>query len=146
MLGVYVNDNTWAKICWYLTLNTQVTGSVTNADGTVTYDVTTTFTNTITAEEAESAYTYITGDSPLKRSTDDMCLSPLLVAPAGGTITDVACSGVGTFTEVTLYGHDVWAGSVNIGAQETATVTYKVTVAAGASALLVHQTPTAQGE
>ena len=146
VLGVYVNDNTWAKICWYLTLNTQVTGSVTNADGTVTYDVTTTFTNTITAEEAESAYTYITGDSPLKRSTDDMCLSPLLVAPAGGTITDVACSGVGTFTEVTLYGHDVWAGSVNIGAQETATVTYKVTVAAGASALLVHQTPTAQGE
>ena len=148
VLGVYINDNTWAKICWYLTTDTQVSGSTTNADGTVTYDVTTTFMNTITAEEAADAPTYITGDSPAKRSKDDMFIQPLLVAPAGGFISDVACAGtgVGGFEEYTLYEHDVWKGAINLGAQENMTVTYKVTVVADAAELEVFHTPLGQGE
>ena len=148
VLGVYVNDNTWAKICWYLGLDTTIVGKAQNADGTVTYDVRTTFSNGITMDEAESAPSYVTGISPSKRSVDDMFLNPLLVAPAGGSITDVVVegTGVGSLGEGTLYGFDIWGGGFNLGAQETLTVSYKVNVPAGvAEELAVRQTPTAQG-
>lgn len=144
VLGVYVNDNTWAKIGWYLTMQTQVTGSVKNPDGTVTYTATTTLANTITLEEALAAPEYITGYGPDKRSVDDMYLTALLVAPAGGTITDVTVSSGATPGNATLYGHDVWAVPLNIAAQETVTVDYRVTVATSAVELGVHQTPLAQ--
>ena len=66
----------------------------------------------------------------------------LLVAPAGGSISGAAVSsGTGEFVQSTLYGHEVWVGSVNLYAQESATVTYSVTVAPGDSELEYHQTP-----
>ena len=148
VLGVYVNDNTWAKICWYLGLDTTIIGKTQNTDGSAVYDVRTTFTNGITQEEADVAPSYVTGISPSKRSVDDMFLNPLLVAPAGGSISDVIVegTGVGSLGEGTLYGFDIWGGGFNMGAQETLTVTYKVHVPAGAvEELTVRQTPTAQG-
>ncbi len=143
-LGVYVNDNTWGKMAWYLLMNTAVTGSTTNADGTVTYDVTTTLTNSFTLEEAAVAPAYIIGYSPSKRSTDDLFINALLVAPAGGTISNVTASNGAAAGEAALYGHDVWRVDVNLYAQETVTISYQVTVAAGAEELEIHQTPLAQ--
>lgn len=117
-----------------------------NPDGTVTYDMATTMTNSLTPEEAEVAPGYIAGSGPFKRSRDDMYNQVLLVAPAGGSISGAAVSnGTGEFVQSTLYGHEVWVGSVNLYAQESATVTYSVTVAPGASELEYHQTPLAQG-
>lgn len=145
VLGVYVNDNTWAKLAWYLDLKTTVGAPATNADGSVTYDVTTTLTNTITPEEAQEAPSYITGISPAKRSVDDLFVNPLLVAPAGGTLSDVTVQGVGSMRMGTLYGYAIAVGDVNVASGETATITYKVTVPAGAvSSLAVRQTPTGQ--
>lgn len=144
-LGVYVNDNTWAKMAWYLNMGTQITGSVANADGTVTYTVSTTLTNTITQEEAAVAPAYIIGYSPSKRSTDDLFINVLLVAPAGGTISGVTASNGAAAGEATLYGHDAWRIDVNLYAQESATLTYQVTVSAEAiQELEIHQTPLAQ--
>jgi hypothetical protein len=146
VLGVYVNDNTWAKMCWYLKLDTQIGTATANADGTTTYAVTTTITNTATTSELADAPTYVTGDSPKKRDTDDMYLSPLLfMAPAGGTITDMSVSGDATIGETSLYGFDTWTGSANINPQESVTYTYNVTVAAGATETLsLDTTPTGQ--
>lgn len=39
-LGVYVNDNTWAKLCWYLDVWADVDDGIRNEDGTTTYQVT----------------------------------------------------------------------------------------------------------
>ena len=144
-LGVYVNDNTWAKMAWYLNMGTQVTGSVQNADGTVTYSVSTTLTNTFTLDEAAVAPAYIIGYSPAKRSDDDLFVNLLLVAPAGGSISGVTASSGAGAGEATLYGHDAWRVDVNLYAQESVTITYQVTVSAEAiQELEVHQTPLAQ--
>ena len=146
VVGLYLNDNTWAKMSWYLLMDTQVVGRTENPDGTVTYDMATTMTNSLTPEEAEAAPGYVAGSGPFKRSRDDMYNQVLLVAPAGGSISGAAVgNGTGEFVQSTLYGHEVWVGSVNLYAQESATVTYSVTVAPGASELEYHQTPLAQG-
>ena len=146
VVGLYLNDNTWAKMSWYLLMDTQVVGKTENPDGTVTYDMATTMTNSLTPEEAEVAPGYIAGSGPFKRSRDDMYNQVLLVAPAGGSISGAAVSnGTGEFVQSTLYGHEVWVGSVNLYAQESATVTYSVTVAPGAAELEYRQTPLAQG-
>lgn len=144
-LGVYVNDDTWAKMGWYLGLDTQITGSTLNADGTSTYSLITTVSNSITEEEAEEAPTYVTGGSPARRYIGDMFVHLILVAPAGGSIENVMCSSDAQPRPATLYGHAVQALDLNAGPQETVTVTYSVTVAAQATeALAVHQTPTAR--
>ena len=36
VVGLYLNDNTWAKMSWYLLMDTQVAGRTENPDGTVT--------------------------------------------------------------------------------------------------------------
>lgn len=144
VLGVYVNDNTWAKMCWYLHMTTDVSAPITNADGTQTYEVTTTFGNSITPEEAEEAPAYITGTSPAKRSVDDMYVQPLLLVPAGGSISDIQVSNGEEMRGGTLYGFSIWTGGINLAAQEQVTISYKVTTAAGAAPLAVHQTPLGQ--
>ena len=116
-----------------------------NADGTVTYSVSTTLTNTFTLDEAAVAPAYIIGYSPAKRSDDDLFVNLLLVAPAGGSISGVTASNGAGAGEATLYGHDAWRVDVNLYAQESVTITYQVTVSAEAiQELEVHQTPLAQ--
>lgn len=133
-LGVYVNDNTWAKIDWYLDMRTDIGRKRYNDDGTATYAVTTTFTNTATYDELEELKNYVRGYGPSKDRFDDMVLYPLLMAPAGGTISNVQVSKGNDFMEFSLYGRNVWEGHLNLHAEQTITVTYDVTVSANAQA------------
>ena len=103
-----------------------------NADGTVTYSVSTTLTNTFTLDEAAVAPAYIIGYSPAKRSDDNLFVTAFLVAPAGGSISGVTASSGAGAGEATLYGHDVWRVDVSLYAQESVTITYQVTVSAEA--------------
>lgn len=146
VLGVYVNDNTWAKMCWYERIQTTIGEAVTNEDGTKTYPVTTTLTNMATAEELASAPEYVTGNSPLKRDAYDIFNSPvILMAPAGGNITDVQIGGQANAAASQLYGHAIIIGDANMEPQETVTFAYNVTVPAEATEdLTVDQTPTGQ--
>lgn len=148
VLGVYVNDVTWAKIAWYLDLRTTVGTAVRNADGSTTYNVTTSLTNTITDQIAAGAPTYITGGNMrYKRSTGDMVSVLVLVAPAGGTISDVSVDSpeFGVWHLSSLYGFDAWSSQVNTYPQETRTLTYKVTTSPDATTdLAVRSTPTGQ--
>jgi len=146
VLGVYVNDNTWAKMCWYERIQTVVGDATRNADGSMTYAVQTMLTNTATEDELADAPEYVTGYSPAKRHVNDIFSAPvILMAPAGGTITNVQVDGEGTAGEGSLYGFDAWLATANMEPQETVTFAYDVTTAPGAAAdLTVDQTPTAQ--
>ncbi|WP_158096087.1 DUF4012 domain-containing protein [Olsenella sp. An188] len=150
VLGVYLNDDTYSKISWYASSSTVVGEGVKNADGTTTYDVTTTLTNTITPEEADNAPTYISGTNGAKRDVSDMLDFVFFYAPAGGTITDFQVSEGALFEDYgiadeTLSGLQVLRMRTHLLAGETATFTYKVTVSADAAEpLSVRTTPLAQ--
>jgi hypothetical protein len=161
-LGVYASDNSTSKLSWYLSINTQVGEATTNADGTKSYVCTTTFTNNLTADEEASLPEYVQSHSTLRRSNGDMDVYLYLIAPAGGSITNVSWSGdfstaslqgtpytpnvtVEGMAEASYEGRDVWYGQSFIAPQQTTTITYTVTVPADAVYdLEAHTTPTAQ--
>lgn len=150
VLGVYFNDDTYSKINWYTSTATTFGEGVKNADGTTTYDVTTTLTNNITQEEADSAPTYIRGSNIDKRDNSDMILFAFFYGPAGGSISDFAISEGGMLetygiANESLSGLQVIRTRVHARAGETVTFTYKVTVSAeAAQPLALRTTPLAQ--
>lgn len=151
VLGVYINDDTYSKISWYASCYTEVGEGVRNSDGTVTYDVTTTLANTITADEAASAPVYVSGVHTSKRSVDDMLNHIFLMAPAGGSISNVSVSDGalsddwGLTDDLSLYGHQLVRMSTHLYGGQSAKITYQVTVSAEASVpLAVRTTPLAQ--
>ena len=150
VLGVYLNDDTYSKISWYASCYTTVGEGVKNADGTTTYDVTTTLLNTITPEEAATAPKYIYGGNEAKRDNSDMLNYVYFVAPAGGTITNLTetngavFDGYG-FAETTLNGLQFFRTRTHLRSGESAVFTYQVTVSAEATeSLSVRTTPLAQ--
>lgn len=147
-LGVYVSDDTWSKIAWFLSLNTTINTSVKNADGTTTYNVTTTLSNHLDSNDAYNQVDYITGYNTAKRNRSDMIDKVYLFAPAGGSISDVTIDGYVPsefpLKEGTYNGNQVWYVTLQTSGLETSTITYNVTTAANASDLTVRQTPTAQ--
>ena len=147
-LGVFISDDTWSKKSWFFSTDTQVSDGTTNADGTTTYHVTTTLTNHLTADEANNSVKYITGTNLARRDNTDMVMWIYLVAPAGGSISNVSQEGgdmaLQGFTELPYNGLSVTFANPRIDGGETMTVTYTVTCAAGATPMTVRTTPTAQ--
>lgn len=147
-LGVFISDDTWSKKSWFFSTDTQVSDGTTNADGTTTYHVTTTLTNHLTADEANNSVKAITGINLARRDNTDMVMWIYLVAPAGGSISDVSQEGgdmaLQDFTVLPYNGLSVTFANPRIDGDETMTVTYTVTCAAGAAPMTVRTTPTAQ--
>lgn len=147
-LGVFISDDTWSKKSWFFSTDTQVSDGTTNADGTTTYHVTTKLTNHLTADEANNSVKYITGTNLARRDNTDMVMWIYLVAPAGGSISNVSQEGgdmtLQDFTELPYNGLSVTFANPRIDGGETMTVTYTVTCAAGAAPMTVRTTPTAQ--
>lgn len=146
VLGIYVSDNTWAKIGWYLRIDTQVLDPVENEDGSLSYDVVTTFTNSAWADELKYAPRYVWGyNAPDKRTDSDMVLFPTLIAPAGGSIDDLGITGTGSLGPLSLYGFDIYRGRVQLDVGESVVLTYTVTTSPEAEEpLTVRETPLAQ--
>lgn len=143
VLGVYLSNKTYGKIDWYLNYATNVGQATLNADGTVSYPVTSTLTNTLTTDEAKTLMHMVLGAA----ETGDMTTVVNLVAPAGGTISNVSATGapISPFAESTYESHDMWTSTLHITCGETVTVTYTVTTANNASVadgLTVRSTPT----
>jgi hypothetical protein len=161
-LGVFFNDDTWSKASWYLSASTTVSNPVRNADGSRTYQVTTVLHNNIDTASAQAEIDYVTGYNDKKRDVTDMIDWIYLVAPAGGSISNVSVSGYmqtaddqnldssatpqGEMVEATLEGHDIWFGSTQMLGGDSTTVTYTVTTSPSAQtdSLSVRQTPTLQ--
>ncbi len=148
VLGVFAADDTWSKKSWFFSGNTEVSEGTQNSDGTVTYHVTSTFTNNLTAELAAQNVSYVTGYNPLRRDETDMVMWVYLFAPAGGSISNVSSSGgdlsLMDFREMSYNGFQVMEAEPRIAGGETLTVTYDVTCAANSAPLTVRQQPTAQ--
>ncbi len=161
-LGVFFNDDTWSKVSWYLSTSTTVSDPVRNANGSRTYQVTTVLHNNIDAASAQAEDDGVTGLNGKKRDASDMIDWIYLVAPAGGSISNVSVSGYmqtaddqnldssatpqGEMVEATLEGHDIWFGSTQMLGGDSTTVTYTVTTSPSAQtdSLSVRQTPTLQ--
>ena len=150
VLGVYLNDDSYSKLSWYTQAGTTIDGGTKNADGTTTYNVTTTLTNTITPEEAASAPLYIYGGNADKRNNSDMLHFVYFIAPAGGTITNFSASDGLIFTdygvnEAALSGLQFIRVRTHLRSGESGTFTYQVTVPAEATQpLALRTTPLAQ--
>lgn len=145
--GFYVYDKTGSKLDWYLDMRSTVGDPVYNQDGSKSYDVTVTLHNTTTMDQMQNELpTYITGQAPESHGYS-MITAYLIMAPAGGSITNLQVSAdtVNKQEEATLYDHDVWAGYVNILPSNTATFTYTVTTSSSATdPLAMQMTPTGQ--
>ncbi len=146
-LGFYVADDTASKISWYISLNTTINSSTKNADGSTTYNVTSTITNNLTPAEAANQDQYITGYSTMKRDVTDMLNRVYIAAPAGGTISDVTVDGYSNGGGLATYnGNQVYVDFVQTLGGATTTFTYNVTTSPEATEeLTIVQTPTAQG-
>lgn len=147
-LGVYLNDATWSKIDWYASCYTQIGEGVINDDGTTSYSVTTTLTNTMTSEQAATAPKYVSGYNPGKREASDMLTYVYFFAPMGGSISNMSVDGSGScgaFTNATGYGLPMSYALTSLLAGESVTFTYTVTTSAEAtSPLTLRTTPLAQ--
>lgn len=145
--GFYVYDKTGSKLDWYLDMRGTVSEPTLNQDGSKSYTVTVTLHNTTTLEQMQNELpAYIVGVTPEVHHYS-MITAYLIMAPAGGTITnlDVQSDEVNVEEESTLYGNDVWAGYVNTYPSNTSTFTYTVTTSPDATTgLSLWTTPTGQ--
>lgn len=142
--GVFVNNYSYSKLDWYLNLDAVKGEGVKNADGTVSYPMTVTLTNEMSAADAAALPAYIAAHNGTADAPTQQMLRALLYAPAGGTITDVVTSS-GSMKEATHNGLQVFYQDVRLMPGESFQVTYTVTVSAEAAEELdVRVTPTAQ--
>lgn len=145
VLGIYVNDHTTAKYAYYLNVVTQIGDRIRNGNGSYSYSVTTKLINTADYETILSAPSYISGTNPEKKTIDTMIERPIILAPAGGVVTNMNLDGDGGMIEGTLYGFDCWTGTIDLRCGQTATLTYTVTTSANAASdLVLDTTPLAQ--
>lgn len=148
-LGLYANDNTWSKMCWYLDLDYDLGAPQTNEDGTTTYHVTAHFRNTLTPEEAASVPGYITGYNPIKRDVSDMIETIYIMAPLGATISDYEVHQDVPLSEdliipdehYTLYDRDTWRSRIQIMSGGDSYVTFTLNMPAGVGEPVVRTSP-----
>lgn len=147
-VGIYMNEQNASKLGWYLRRSSTITRTACNADGSQTYHVTFSITNTLTSDEMASATTYILGGAqpgvdgivaPAGTSAQRM----LFYAPAGGSITNLTASGdVRDQGNKTMDGKNLITNVAYIAPGETVTFDFDVTTSAKAeSDLRLDQTP-----
>lgn len=147
-VGIYMNEQNASKLGWYLRRSSTITRTACNADGSQTYHVTFSITNTLTSDEMASATTYILGGAqpgvngivaPSGTSAQRM----LFYAPAGGSITNLTASGdVRDQEEKTMDGKNLITNVAYIAPGKTVTFDFDVTTSANAeSDLRLDQTP-----
>ncbi len=145
-LGIYVNNETWSKIEWWLNMDLQMGEPSQNFDGSKVYTGTLTMTNTATWDEIDAADDWILGVNSEKYSRDDILERYALYAPAGGSVEITSHSdGVSVWEKSTYKGLEVQCGALHCQIDNPAVITFNVTVpATAAHDLTVRMTPTVQ--
>lgn len=97
-LGVFFSLWIGSKMGWYVDIDNQVLESKKNADGSYTYKMQTTFTDTVSSEEIAAGGEYIIGDI---YDYEYGILYPCLYiyAPAGGSISNLESNSSVAFEE-----------------------------------------------
>ena len=139
--GVYFSISDPCKLGWFLNIDTQISEPVVNSNGSSTYEVIATYSNTLSDNDKINAGRYILGNYG---GTITGYIH--IFAPAGGTISDIEMSNgdtmyTGNYNNLQVayrFGNSIAPGS-------SITVTYKVTTASGVTNPLgVNSTPTLQ--
>ena len=137
-VGVYVTEQNPSKMGWYIHRTSKVTRSTCDNDGSPTYHVEYTMTNTLESSQIGALTSYILG------SGGQGVEKTLIYAPAGGSISNLKTSG-GSVTESrqeTLNGKTVYASNATIAPGESVTYSFDVTTSTKAvSDLTIDQTP-----
>ena len=146
-VGIYLNDSTWSKISWYAKLDVEVGNGTNNGDGTMTYPVRVSLTNTLTPEEGSELPAYVKGGNDEKHSDADMINRFFVLGPAGGSLSNMTCETGEDIVPGTCYGVDGFFSYLHTDALETDSFTFDVTVPAEATQpLKVRTTPLGQEE
>lgn len=139
--GVYYSCTVASKQGCFLVMNTEMGERIRNSDGSYTYPITVTLSNSITAEERQKLGSYVTNGF-----AGAIVGFATFFAPAGGSVTDFAVSGNNKIRLETY--NDLQLGYMSpfkIRPNETVTVTYNITTAPGVETPLVFsKTPTLQ--
>lgn len=144
-VGIYTNQMNPSKLDWYVHKTTEIKEAGTGSDGSRTYHVRYTMTNTLTAKEAQSLTSYIvSGDhddlGALGESVDKM----LFYAPAGGTLTNLhVASGNGSTPETaTMDDKQLFTSIARLSPGATVVYEFDVTTSSKATQRLgIDQTP-----
>lgn len=146
VLGIYLNDETYSKIDWFLRADVTVGAPTINDDGTATYDVTFVLTNTISYDYAENAPRYISGVNAAKRDVSDMITTIFFSMPQDAVLESFSSDPERPYWDGWPEGIQVVKSiSTDLGGSSS-TYWIRVTVPAGAEPLEVHVTPLCQPE
>ena len=132
-LGVFFSLWVGSKMGWYVDIDNQVLESKKNADGSYTYKMQTTFTDTVSSEEIASGGEYIIGDI---YDYEYGILYPCLYiyAPAGGIISNLESNSSVAFEEARHDGLQAFkAWRTVLRPDQPIVCTYTVTTAPNAS-------------
>ena len=131
-LGVFFSLWVGSKMGWYVDIDNQVLESKKNADGSYTYKMQTTFTDTVSFEEIASGGEYIIGDIyDYEYGVLYPCL--YIYAPAGGSISNLESNSSVAFEEARhdgLQAFKAWRTVLRPG--QPIVCTYTVTTAPNA--------------
>lgn len=143
VLGIYLDNfnRGGSKMDWWLKQKTTIGTAKTNADGSKTYKVTTTFTNTITDSEVSQASTYILGKDKTGQVTDHI----YLYAPYGGNITNISNESDDNVRDFSVKGIKLYKTDIRVAPGHSVNITYEVTTSAEATGgLQLRTSPMAQ--
>lgn len=132
-LGVFFSLWVGSKMGWYVDIDNQVLESKKNADGSYTYKMQTTFTDTVSSEEIAAGGEYIIGDI---YDYEYGILYPCLYiyAPAGGSISNLESNSSVAFEEARHDGLQAFkAWRTVLRPDQPIVCTYTVTTAPNAS-------------
>ncbi len=132
-LGVFFSLWVGSKMGWYVDIDNQVLESKKNADGSYTYKMQTTFTDTVSSEEIVAGGEYIIGDI---YDYEYGILYPCLYiyAPAGGSISNLESNSSVAFEEARHDGLQAFkAWRTVLRPDQPIVCTYTVTTAPNAS-------------
>lgn len=142
-IGVYVTEQNASKMDWYIHRTSKITRSSCNTDGSQTYHVEYTLTNTLTSGEAASLPAYIIGVKQANMPQAHGVEKVLIYPPAGGSIANLQTVGTVTQTrDETLNGKAIKASLANLAPGASATYSFDVTTSSKSiTDLAVDQTP-----
>lgn len=149
-LGVYINDDSWSKMFWYLKVNTDIGTGEKQPDGSTVYHAKTSYSNMLEpGGEWQLSSSMDVHNIKLSRTNGDMIAWVMLSAPAGGSITNMQADGYftpydkivqdrgidypGGMVSAPYNGVEMWYGLGQILPGESITLTYDVTVPASAT-------------
>ena len=148
-VGIYLNEQNPSKLGWYIDRKAQITKTGQNADGSKTYHVTYTLTNTLTSSEMATCTGYILGGEQAG-VTGKPVAAPgtsaqrmLFYAPKGGSISEITSSGdVRDKSNAVMDDQKLVTNVAYIAPGESVTFDFDVTTSPKAeSDLTIDQTP-----